>query len=98
MTQTTDLTQAVERRITHMIDQLRHDQPVFQDLDRTRQIRDQTDGLVQQWTPQQILDFPEEKLMRMIQNVMAIDGMAGLLNDLTPEQTRRFDEAVRRGN
>ncbi len=98
MTQATDLTKAVESRITQIIDQLQQEYPVFQELDRTQQIREHTDGMLQHWQPQQILDIPEEELIRIIRDVMTFDSMAGLLNDLTPEQMQRFDAAVKRGS
>lgn len=98
MTQATDLRQTVEARITEIVDRLRQAHPVFQDLDRTDQIRKQTDGLLEHWQPEQILDFSEEKLTRIMTNLMVLEGMSGLLNDLTPEQMERFDEAVQRGH
>ncbi|MBW4444220.1 MAG: hypothetical protein KME10_23940 [Plectolyngbya sp. WJT66-NPBG17] len=98
MTQATDLTKVVESRITQIIDQLQQEHPIFQDLDRTQQIREHTDGMLQHWQPQQILDIPEDELIRIVRDVMTFDRMAGLLEDLTPEQMQRFDESVKRGN
>jgi hypothetical protein len=98
MAQATDLKQVVETRITKIVDQLQREYPHFQDLDRTQQIREHTDGLLQQWQPQEVLDFPEEELVSIIRDIMAFESIAGLLNDLTPEQMRQFDEAVKRGN
>lgn len=98
MTQATDLKQVVETRITEIIDRLQQEYPDFQELDRTQQIREHTDGLLEQWTPQQVLEIPEEELVSIIRDIMAFESIAGLLNDLTPEQIRLFDEAVKRGN
>ncbi|GAP95782.1 hypothetical protein [Leptolyngbya sp. NIES-2104] len=98
MTQATDLKQVVEDRITRIVDQLRQEHPVFQECDRTKQIREHTDGMLEIWQPQQVLDIPEDELISIIQDIMAFEGMSGLLKDLTPEQIQRFDEAVKRGN
>lgn len=98
MTQATDLKQVVEDRITRIVDQLRQDHPVFQDVDRTKQIREHTDGMLKIWQPQQVLDIPEDELVSIVRDIMAFEGMAGLLRGLTPEQIQQFDEAVKRGN
>jgi len=98
MTQATDLKQVVEDRITRIVDQLRQEHPVFQEVDRTEQIREHTDGMLEVWQPQQVLEIPEDELVSIIRDIMAFEGMAGLLRDLTPEQIQQFDEAVKRGN
>lgn len=98
MTQATDLKQVVEDRITRIVDELRQAHPVFQEVDRTKQIRQHTDGMLEVWQPQQVLDIPEDELVSIIRDIMAFEGMVGLLKDLTPEQMQRFDEAVKRGN
>lgn len=98
MTQATDLKQVVEHRITQIIDQLQKAHPFLQDLDRTQQIREHTDGLLEIWHPQQILDIPQEELVSIVEDIMVMNSVAGMLNDLTPEQMQMFDEAVKRGN
>ncbi|BAU11019.1 hypothetical protein LEP3755_15120 [Leptolyngbya sp. NIES-3755] len=98
MTQATDLKQVVEERITRIVDELREQYPDFQELDRTEQIREHTDGMLEIWQPQQVLDIPEDELVSIIRDIMVMESLAGLLNDLTPEQMKMFDEAVKRGN
>jgi hypothetical protein len=98
MTQTVDLTQVVENRITQIVDQLQQEHPFLQDLDRTQQIREHTDGLLGIWQPQQILEIPQAELVSIVHDIMVMDSVAGMLNDLTPEQMQMFDEAVKRGN
>lgn len=98
MTQATDLKQVVEDRITRIVDQLREQHPDFQEFDRTEQIREHTDGMLDIWQPQQVLDIPEDELVSIVRDIMVMESLAGLLNDLTPEQMRLFDEAVKRGN
>ncbi|BAS58402.1 hypothetical protein Q2T42_28445 [Leptolyngbya boryana CZ1] len=98
MTQATDLKQVVEHRITQIIDQLQKDHPFLQDLDRTQQIREHTDELLELWQPQQILEIPQEELVSIVQDIMVMNSVAGMLNDLTPAQMQMFDEAVKRGN
>ncbi|MBN8562362.1 MULTISPECIES: hypothetical protein [unclassified Leptolyngbya] len=98
MTQATDLKQVVEHRITQIIDQLQKAHPFLQDLDRTQQIREHTDELLELWQPQQILEIPQEELVSIVQDIMVMNSVAGMLNDLTPAQMQMFDEAVKRGN
>jgi hypothetical protein len=98
MTQATDLTQVIEHRITQIVDQLQKEHPFLQDLDRTQQIREHTDELLEHWGIQQLADFSEERLSKIVRNLMVLDACAGALNDLTPEQMEQFDEAVKRGN
>lgn len=98
MTQATDLKQVVEHRITQIIDQLQKDHSFLQDLDRTQQIREHTDELLELWQPQQILEIPQEELVSIVQDIMVMNSVAGMLNDLTPAQMQMFDEAVKRGN
>ncbi|MBE9013498.1 hypothetical protein IQ250_25220 [Pseudanabaenaceae cyanobacterium LEGE 13415] len=98
MTQATDLKQVVEDRITRIVDQLREQFPDFREFDRTEQIREHTDGMLGIWQPQQVLDIPEDELVSIVRDIMIMESVAGTLNDLTPEQMRMFDEAVKRGN
>lgn len=98
MTQATDLKQVVEHRITQIVDQLQQEHPFLQDLDRSQQIREHTNELLEHWGTQQLADFSEEKLSKIVRNLMVLDACAGSLNDLTPEQIEQFDEAVKRGN
>lgn len=98
MTQATDLTKVVESRITQIIDQLQQEYPNFRDFDRTQQFREHTDGMLQIWQPQQVLDIPEDELVSIIRDIMVMKSVAGMLNELTPEQMQQFDEAVKRGN
>ena len=97
MLQASDMTQSVQARITQVIEKLQQSHPVFQELDRSQLADEYTSSFLQQWQPQQVLDFSEAELTDVIQDFMALDNMAGLLNDLTPEQVQQFDEAVKRG-
>jgi len=48
----------------------------------------------QRFAPEELLSLDDRELSRRISSVMTIEATAGLLNDLTPEEMERFDEAV----
>ena len=39
----------------------------------------------------------EEKLTKRIKRILSLHLVSGMLNDLSPEQMRIFDESVKRG-
>lgn len=94
MTYTTELQQAVTSRIAETITKIVQSDSFFQKLNADELTQHYSALLLKHWTSKQILAFSDEEIVKMLKGMMAFRGIFGLLDDLTPEQQRMFDEAV----
>ncbi|MEH1923939.1 hypothetical protein [Nostoc sp.] len=49
-----------------------------------------------QLSPEEMRAITEHELTRRIDKVLVLEAVSGTLNDLTPEQIKMYDEAVKR--
>jgi hypothetical protein len=49
-----------------------------------------------QFTPEEMKAITEPDLTRRIDKILVLEAVSGTLNDLTPEQIKMYDEAVKR--
>ncbi|MBC1237194.1 hypothetical protein [Nostoc sp. 2RC] len=49
-----------------------------------------------QFTPEEMKAITEHELTRRIDKILVLEAVSGTLNDLTPEQIKMYDEAVKR--
>ncbi|MGF1989053.1 MAG: hypothetical protein RMY62_014440 [Nostoc sp. ZfuVER08] len=49
-----------------------------------------------QFTPEEMKAITEHELTRRIDKILVVEAVSGTLNDLTPEQIKMYDEAVKR--
>lgn len=94
MTHTTELEQAVTSRIAEKIAKIMQTDSFFQKLDADELTQHYSALLLKHWTSEQVLAFSDEEITKMLKGMMAFRGIFGLLDNLTPEQQRMFDEAV----
>ncbi|MBD2602981.1 hypothetical protein H6G81_00220 [Scytonema hofmannii FACHB-248] len=52
--------------------------------------------LFAQFTPEEMRAIKDDDLTKRIDSILILDAISGTLNDLTPEQIKMFDEAVKR--
>lgn len=87
-----------EQKLTEIVDNLIDSNIHYQEnLNRQEMIA----NVISNFTPQKIPDFysvSEEELTQRIKRVLSLHLVSGMLNDLTPEEMKLFDEAVKRGN
>jgi len=87
-----------EQKLTEIVNNLINSNTHYQEnLNREEMIT----NVISNFTPQKIPDFysvSEEELTRRIKSILSLHLVSGMLNDLTPEEMKLFDEAVKRGN
>ncbi len=81
-------------RIAGIVGQLMTEKPIYQkELDKAETVVYLTD--VMSGLPSEEFDrMPDENLRRCLRKLMSLHMAAGMLNDLSPDQIRTFDEAV----
>jgi len=93
-----DIKDVYKIRIANIVDKFMREEEVFrQRVDRDSIITSITDSLHEKYSLEQFLAIEDSDLKQRIGQRMAIEGLYGLLDDLTPEQIKAFDEAVRGG-
>lgn len=89
-----DDTQAALDRIAQTIKQIQQENSTFQQLDRAQLTHDYSDRLLKRHSANQLLDLPQERLVKTIRSMMTWGMLYGMITDFTPEQLQAFDEAV----
>ncbi len=82
-------------RVSKIVDKLMNDNEIFNKLDKDK-FMEFWATLMSEMPSVQLTSISEDELTRRIDKVMAIEAMSGMLNDLTPEQIKSFDAAVKR--
>lgn len=81
-------------KISIIFDKLTLEENFFREVDKTKLLR--TISEISNEIPSEQLNIPEEELFERIRGVLALEVVSGTLNELTPEQIKDFDEAVKR--
>lgn len=79
-------------RISTIIDTL-VEQDSFKKVDKSSLVKRLT-TLAEKYP--EIASLTDDELAQRIEKIMVIEGLAGMLQDLTPEEMKSFDEAVKR--
>jgi len=88
------LTTARATRIANIVETLFRDREFLRDrLDRVKSTQEMID-IFGKFSPEELQAISDNDLTKRINNILTVDSVAGMLNDLTPEQIRMFDEAV----
>ena len=85
---------AIKARITAIVDRLLKNDSFFQNKLNQPETSKLLVNLFTQDLIEVIKDISDEELTRRIDFILAIEAVAGTLNDLTPEQIEMFDAAV----
>lgn len=92
-----DITEVYRIRIANIVNQFMQDNRAFRErLNAMEIINSMTQSMREIVSLNEFLAIADVELTRRIGQRMAIEGLAGLLSDLTPEQLLAFDEAVAR--
>jgi hypothetical protein len=85
------------QKLTEIVETLIDNNPLYQEnLDRKAMI----ENIKRTFDPVAVTDvnnISEEELTKRIKRILSLHLVSGMLNDLTPEQMRIFDESVKRG-
>ena len=82
-------------RISDIVDRLMAENWAMRErLDRMRIINSLADSMQKKYSLEQFLAIETDDLRQRIGQRMATEALYGLLNDLTPEQIRAFEDAT----
>jgi hypothetical protein len=91
------LKQKALARISTIVDKVFEDSEVYRkEIDRTAFMQYFSNRLENGLVPEEVISITEEELTRWIRQNMAINVLSGLLSDLTPEEMKIFEDAVKR--
>lgn len=80
--------------ISKIVDRLITKEKLFEKIDKTKVINTISEMLNE--IPTKQMNFPEDELYEIIGGILALELVSGMLNELTPEQLKEFDEIVKR--
>jgi len=89
-----DMTGEVRTRISEIVSNLIQNKSIFQKFDPAEMSKMLSDGMLETWTPEQVMEIPDDELTDIMKDIMAFKAISGLLADLTPEEMEIFDAAV----
>jgi len=84
----------VLENVSRICDKLTLEESSFRSIDKTKLLRTISEILSE--IPSEQFNIPEEELYKRIRGVLVLEAVSGTLNELTPEQIKDFDEAVKR--
>ncbi len=85
------------QKLHQIVDNLIDNNPLYQEGLNRKEMSDLIKGI---FTPVAIPDLnsiSEQELTKRIKSILSLHLVSGMLNDLTPEQMKIFDESVKRG-
>jgi hypothetical protein len=92
-----DITEVYRIRITTIVNQFMQDNWAFRErLNALEIINSMTQSMRELFSLTDFLAIADVELTRRIGQRMALEGLRGLLSDLSPEQISTFNEAVAR--
>jgi hypothetical protein len=92
-----NITDVYRMRISHIVEKLMQDNGAFQErLDKTEVINEATQSMQEKFPLKQFLAIEDSDLKLRLGQRMAIQGLYGLIADLSQEQIQAFDDAVAR--
>jgi hypothetical protein len=80
--------------VSEMIDRLIENKRIFKGIDKSI-LMGSLKPLIEK-SPEQLTSITEEELMERIETVMVIEATAGMLKELSSEEMKDFEEAVKR--
>jgi hypothetical protein len=81
-------------RISVVIDTVIEGNEVFKDVDKSK-LMESLKPLIEK-SPEELTSITDEELMQRIETVMVIETTSGMLKELSPEELKDFEEAVKR--
>jgi len=89
-----DMTGEVRTRISEIVENLIQSKSIFQKFDPAEMSKMLSDGMLETWSPEQVMEITDDELTDIMKDIMVFEAMSGLLADLTPEEMEIFDAAV----
>ena len=86
----------INKKILPIVRKVIEEDIIFQQLDQGEMVKLIVNLIEQYLTPETINNLSNEILTQRIRKILTIEVMSHLLDDLTPEQIKMFDQAVAR--
>lgn len=83
-------------RILPIVEKLFQDNNLYQLKLGKQEMIEMLVNMFGQFTPEEMKAITETDLTRRIDKILVLEAVSGTLNDLTPEQIKMYDEAVKR--
>ncbi|MEH1817537.1 MAG: hypothetical protein V7L31_00310 [Nostoc sp.] len=88
--------QELNNRISLIVEKLIKGNSLYQTKLNQQEIIKMLTELFGQLSPEEMRAITDYELTRRIDKVLILEAVSGTLNDLTPEQIKMYDEAVKR--
>ncbi|MEH2453399.1 hypothetical protein [Nostoc sp.] len=88
--------QELSNRISAIVEKLIKGNSLYQVKLNQQEMIEILVELFGQFSPEEMRDLTEHELTRRIDKILVLEAVSGTLNDLTPEQIKMYDEAVKR--
>ncbi|MEH2254943.1 hypothetical protein [Nostoc sp.] len=88
--------QELTNRISPIVDKLFKSNSLYQVKLNQREIIQMLVELFGQFSPEEMRKIANDDLTDRIDSIFILEAVSGTLNDLTPEQIKMYDEAVKR--
>ncbi|MBN3894259.1 MAG: hypothetical protein HWQ41_02985 [Nostoc sp. NOS(2021)] len=83
-------------RISPIVENLFKGNSLYQVKLNQREMIQMLVELFWQFSPEEMRQIKDDDLTDRIDSILILEGVSGTLNDLTPEQIKMYDEAVKR--
>jgi len=95
MTQVYVAKDTVISRISGIVDKLMQGEDLFRERLDKNEVMQIFSSLLERVSPEKLLSLDDSELTARVDRVMVREAVAGTLNQLTPEQMKIFDAAVK---
>ncbi|MHC5938415.1 hypothetical protein [Nostoc sp.] len=88
--------QELINRISPIVEKLFKDNSLYLVKLKKQEMIDMLGEIFGQLSPEEMRVIKDNDLTRRIDKILVLEAVSGTLNDLTPEQIKMYDEAVKR--
>ncbi|MGF2036295.1 MAG: hypothetical protein RMZ43_013415 [Nostoc sp. CmiVER01] len=96
MPEVANYNQEVSNRISPIVGKLIKGNSLYQVKLNQQEMIEMLVELFGQLSPEEMRAITEHELTRRIDKILVLEAVSGTLNDLTPEQIKMYDDAVKR--
>ncbi|WYL93345.1 MAG: hypothetical protein HEQ35_05285 [Gloeotrichia echinulata IR180] len=96
MQEVTNYNQELSNRISPIVDNLFKGNSLYLVKLKKWEMMEMLVDLFGRFSPEEMRAIKDEDLTRRIDKILVLEAVSGTLNDLTPEQIKMYDEAVKR--
>jgi hypothetical protein len=96
MQQVSSYHQELNNRISPIVDKLFKKNSLYLVKLKRREMIEMLVDLFERFSPEEMQAIKDDDLTDRIDSILVLEAVSGTLNDLTPEQIKMYDEAVKR--